>query len=247
MFMNNPTLKELFGSLQNTMIAEAKMSDVIAHPTDKGDNTEANWLTWFNEYLPKRYRASKATIIDFEGNKSDQIDIVLYDAQYSYLALKQNNVLYLPAESVYAVFEVKQNISKEHLEYAGAKAESVRSLHRTSAPIPYVGGVYPPKEPHRIIAGILTTSNTWKDSFGEPFKRCVKDFNEQQQIDCGCILQAGAFYYNYNTRSLITSTSEESLVFFFLQLLMMLQNIGTVPAIDLNAYMKVLKIEEESL
>ena len=46
-------------------------------------------------------------------------------------------------------------------------------------------------------------------------------------------------------KKLKTSTSNESLVFFFLQLLVLLQEIGTVPAIDLNEYMKALTVSEE--
>lgn len=242
--MSNPTIRELFSALQKSMVADASLSHVLNHPDDKGDNAEINWLTWFNEYLPKRYKAAKATIIDSQGNLSDQIDAVLYDDQYSYLAFNQNGILYLPAESVYAVFEVKQDISKNNMEYAGAKAESVRKLHRTSTTIPHAGGTFPPKEPQRIIAGVLSTISSWNPPLGDAFKSCLGRYNEQQQIDCGCILKSGAFHYDYNSRILTTSSPEESLVFFFLKLLTMLQSIGTVPAINLDEYMKALSITE---
>lgn len=240
-----PTLKGLFSTLQEHMIADAKFSDVLNHPTDKGDNSEENWIDWFDKYLPKRYKAAKATIIDSLGNISDQIDLVLYDAQYSYLAFNQHGVLYLPAESVYAVFEVKQDLTKEHMEYAGKKAASVRRLYRTSAAIPYAGGVYPPKQPHRILAGILTTSSGWVNPFEAPFKSCLLNFEESQQVDCGCVLKRGSFYYDYSDKILKTSSAEESLVYFFLNLLFLLQTMGTVPAIDLNEYMKALTVFEE--
>lgn len=217
--MSNPTVKELFSALQESMVADASLSHILNHPDDKGDNAEINWLTWFKEYLPKRYKAAKATIIDSRGNLSDQIDIVLYDDQYSYLAFNQNGILYLPAESVYAVFEVKQDISKQNMEYAGAKAESVRKLRRTSTTIPHAGGTFPAKPPQRIIAGILSTISSWSPPLGDPFKSCLSRYSEQQQIDCGCILKSGGFHYDYGSRILTTSSAEESLVFFFLKLL----------------------------
>ena len=112
--MNNIfSLKTLYSALQEEMIAKANFSSVLNHPTDKGDNTEDNWISWFSEYLPKRYKAAKATVIDSNGAISDQIDVVLYDAQYSYLAFNNNGTLYIPAESVYAVFEVKQDLTKD--------------------------------------------------------------------------------------------------------------------------------------
>lgn len=244
---NTPNLKTLFGTLQKEMIAKAKFSEILNHPSDKGDNLESNWIDWFKEYLPKRYKAAKATVIDSEGHISNQIDLVLYDAQYSYLAFHQNDVLYIPAESVYAVFEVKPCLNKQYMKYAGEKAESVRKLNRTSAPIPYAGGTYPPKPPHRIIAGILTNNSEWKDPFGDPFKKCLSDYSELQRLDCGCSLNAGTYFYDYESSQLSKCSGDESLVFFFLKLLILLQKMGTVPAIDLNEYMKALKIEEESL
>ena len=243
----NVSLKDLFGTLQEDMRAKAKFSQVLNHPTDRGDNTEKCWIDWFNEYLPKRYKAAKATVIDSNGNVSDQIDVVIYDAQYSYLAFNQNNILYIPAESVYAIFEVKQDLKKSHMEYAGRKAESVRALYRTSAPIPYAGGTYKPKPLHRIYAGILTSVSEWVDPYGDPFMKCLYEYDENQQIDCGCVLSGGSFFYDYQHKVLKRSSKDESLVHFFLQLLIQLQEMGTVPAIDLKEYMKVLSVEEKEI
>lgn len=241
------SLKTLYSALQTEMIAKANFSAVMDHPTDRGDNTEASWITWFNDYLPKRYKAAKAKVIDCNGKLSDQIDIVLYDAQYSYLAFNSNGILYVPAESVYAVFEVKQDLSKENMEYSGRKAESVRKLRRTSAPIPYANGIYNPKPPHRILAGILTTVSRWTIPYGDPFKSCLGKFSELQQVDCGCVLKRGSYFYDYESSVLSTSEAGESLVYFFLELLVLLQKMGTVPAIDLNEYKKTLSITEETI
>ena len=244
--MSDTKLKELFSCLQKDMCSKADFCLALDHPTDKGDNAEQNWLGWFNAYLPKRYKAAKAKLIDSKGGISDQIDVVIYDEQYSYLAFKNKGILYLPAESVYAVFETKPNINKVNMEYAGKKAESVRNLYRTSAPIKHAGGTYSPKEPHRILAGILTNGSGWKDAFGKPFKRCIKSYKEQQRIDCGCVLKEGSFYYNYERDDLYFSVKEESLVYFFLNLLIELQKMGTVPAIDLQAYMNALTIKKSN-
>lgn len=240
-------LTELFAALQSDMISKANFSTVLNHPTDKGDNSEENWIRWFNDYLPQRYKAAKATIIDSKGCISDQIDLVLYDAQYSYLAFNENGTLYIPAESVYAIFEIKQELNKEYMEYAGKKAESVRRLYRTSAEIPYAGGKYPPKPLHRILSGVLTTRSGWSEPYADPFKKCIGAYTEQQQIDCGCILTKGSFFYDYKSNVLQKSGKEESLVYFFLQLLILLQNMGTVPAIDLAEYMTALAVQEETL
>jgi hypothetical protein len=65
--------------------------------------------------------------------------------------LNRDGVLYVPAESVYAIIEVKQELSRTYIKYAGDKIKSVRCLKRTSVPIPHAGGTYKPKPPDRII------------------------------------------------------------------------------------------------
>ena len=59
-------------------------------------------------YLPKRYQAAKAHVVDSLGNFSQQIDVVVFDRQYSPFIFTYENETIIPAESVYAVFEAKQ-------------------------------------------------------------------------------------------------------------------------------------------
>lgn len=39
------------------------------HPGTKGNNTGANWIQWFRTYLPARYAADKAIVIDANGRE----------------------------------------------------------------------------------------------------------------------------------------------------------------------------------
>ena len=57
----------------------------------------------------------------------------------------------------------------------------------------------------------------------------------------------GSFFYDYDSNVFRKSGKEESLVYFFLQLLILLQNMGTVPAIDLAEYMKALYVQVETI
>ena len=74
------TIKNLFAHLQAKMQCELEQSHSIDHPTDKGDNSEESWRNWLRNYLPKRYKVEKATIIDSNDKTSQQIDAVVYDA-----------------------------------------------------------------------------------------------------------------------------------------------------------------------
>lgn len=104
-------LSNLYENMQKEMIQKLNTgAEAFVHSGTKGDDSELNWIEWFREYLPQRYKVDKAVVIDSTGKQSDQIDLVIYDAQYSYLVFKHGDGKVILAESVYAVFEVKQNI-----------------------------------------------------------------------------------------------------------------------------------------
>ncbi len=113
---NNILLKELFSGLQNQMIAQLNTNrSNITHQGSKGDALENAWIEWLQKYLPKRYSVDKAIVIDSNGDTSHQIDIVIYDNWFTPFIFSQNGFHYIPAEGVYAVFEVKPDI-QGHVE-----------------------------------------------------------------------------------------------------------------------------------
>ena len=239
---NTIDIKELFKGMQSEMLASLSAQQFISHPGTKGDVTENNWLFWMRKFLPKRYMVDKAFIIDSDGNVSDQIDIVIYDQQYSPIVFKQNGALYITAESVYAVFEVKQELNKANIEYASEKIASVRKLRRTSAPITYSTGVKPAKPLHKIIGGILTTHTSWNSPIDSVLNLHLKGLESNNTIDLICCLKDSSFCVEYleDKITLHKNTKDEVLIYVFLELLLMLQKIGTVPAIDLLQYAKAI-------
>ena len=239
---NTVEIKNLFKGMQEQMIAKLNAQEFISHPGTKGDVTENNWLSWMKEFLPKRYEADKAFVIDSDGHVSDQIDIVIYDKQYSPIVFKQNGALYVMSESVYAVFEVKQELNKENIEYAGKKIASVRDLRRTSAPIVYSTGTKPAKPLHKIIGGILTTRTQWTNPIDNLVKKHLASLGLNEQIDLVCCLKDSSYSVEYfqDKITLHKNTDDEVLIYVFLELLLLLQKIGTVPAIDLLQYAKAI-------
>ncbi len=130
-----------FLALQEKLRASLGLVDVIPHPDGMGDESEANWLQMLADHLPKRYHpVSKCFVVDYRGECSDEIDIALCDRQYSTMVFTSGQRLFVPAEAVYAVFEVKPRISRRHVLYAAEKVVSVRRLKRSIAPIVHSGG-----------------------------------------------------------------------------------------------------------
>jgi hypothetical protein len=164
----------------------------------------------------------------------------IYDRQYSPFLFNQANQRYVPAESVYAALEVKQDLSREHILYAGDKAASVRRLHRTSAPVPHVEGVAKPRSLPPIVAGILTYQSSWTPPFGDPLRQAVAELTAEKQLNIGCALVHGTFEVRHpedGRPDLTIVEGPRSLLQLLMRLLKQLQSLATAPAIDYEAYL----------
>ncbi len=266
-------LRKLFTGLQKQMETSLNVNrELISHPGSKGDATEQHWINFLRTYLPDRYKVDKAIVIDSTGNVSNQMDIVIYDGMYTPFIFNQDNFLYIPAESVYAVFEVKQDV-EGNIEYAAKKVESVRKLKRTSIAMVASGRRTEAAPLTKIIGGILTTTSSYADN--ETIKNHLRDLKGYQTLDLGCFCDSGSFYVDYEeqepegmdkpknieekreyikqlyesrkVKDINFSDKDVSLFTFFLQLVSYLKSIGTVPAIDINEYLKAIdeRIDEE--
>ena len=224
-------LKELFVNNQNTMAQELIGNSVIKHPGVKGEDSEIKWINWFNKYLPHRYRADRAIVIDSDGNESQQIDVVIYDRTFSPPLIDNGSSVFIMAESVYAVFEVKQKITKEYIEYAQEKAASVRSLKRTFVPFRESKGISETK-PQEIIAGILALESIDMDS--DLFRDYLRVNDSKRILNFGCSISVA---FRFDGEHIEINKSDSTINWFFYSLLSKLQQIGSVPAADYDAYL----------
>lgn len=268
------SIHKLFIGLQSQMEAQLTTNRaVIPHAPSKGAALENVWIEWLRKYLPNRYNVDSAFVIDSEGNLSEQIDLVIYDQQYTPFIFIQDGVKYVPAEGVYAVFEVKPDLdgpvksggeSMNYIQYAGKKVASVRRLKRTSAQIIDRGFSKPPRSLTKIIGGILTNENSIVKK--KTIEKHLKSILGIGSLDMGCCVGYGSFIIEYDTKedlaiedfnnrihsyydsrqieSVDFVSKDKALVSFFLQLSRYLQqSIGTVAAIDFAAYAEVLNFK----
>lgn len=61
----------------------------ITHNGLMGEVNEQHVIEVLRRYLPRRYGVSRGIVIDSNGATSDQIDIVIYDPQYTPTMLDQ--------------------------------------------------------------------------------------------------------------------------------------------------------------
>lgn len=262
-------LKHLFSGMQQQMEAQLNTNrNFINQSGAKGDALENVWIQWLRTYLPNRYQVDKAIVIDATGATSDQIDLVIYDQQYTPFVFNQNGFKYIPAEGVYAVFEVKPDIKGyvkdlSHIAYAGEKIASVRKLNRTSVSIINAGKPVPARPLTEIVGGILASTNSIvKES---TLKSQFESLDGLATLDLSCAIEAltidlqydqsftGAwglgnqelnqevtnYYQSRKLGDIHLIKTENAMIVFFLKLVDYLQQrLGTVAAIDLDAYLK---------
>jgi hypothetical protein len=236
-------LRQLLLQHQEALLVDLGARELFDHPTAKGDLGEGAWLRVLEEFLPSRYQVSKAFVLDAHGETSEQIDVVIHDRHFCPLLFEQDDQRFIPAESVYAVFEVRPELDKGVVEYAAGKARSVRRLHRTSRPFVDGGVVKPPRGEFEIIAGILTVSSSWSPPFGDRLGDAVATLGPESRLQLGCAPQHGAFeaFYEGSRPRLELAEPEGALMFFLLRLFHGLQVIGSPMAIDLREYARTLE------
>ena len=208
------------------------------HTTGAGDIREVGWERLLREFLPRRYGVSRSrSIVDSGAATSQQIDIVIYDRQFAPTLLVIDSSEVIPAESVYAAFEVRPSINAENLRYAGDKAASVRRLERHPGRFGTVSGgrSHPPKP---IVAGILCDTSDWSSALGDRFEEHLTNLDDARRLDVGCIIDGGAFDYRPEREPdrLNISGVETALIAFCMSLFARLQEIGNATAIDPDRY-----------
>ena len=236
--MNEWSLSRLLAGLHDDIQSRLEIvRRALEHPGTKGDASQKVWLELLQTYLPRRYQAETAHVVDSRGAFSEQIDVVIFDRQYSPFIFRFEDQTVVPAESVYAVFEAKQVINVENVIYAKKKVASVRRLYRTSLPIPHAGGTYEAKTLIYIYGGLLAFESDWSPALGKALLDSLISENvEHGRLDLGCVAAHGYFSMDQQTGTYEVFNGGKPATAFLFKLISQLQFSGTVPMIDVQAY-----------
>lgn len=182
------------------------------------------------------YQVGGAFVVDSKGKFSDQIDVIVFDRQYSPFIFNYQGQTVVPAESVYAIFEAKQVINAGEVQYAREKVASVRALHRTSLPIPHAGGVYPAKPLPYIFGGLLTFESDWSPPLGKSLVESLASSDSLRRLDLGCVAAHGYYVCDKDADRYDIKEGCRPATAFLFTLISKLQTNATVPMIDVQAY-----------
>lgn len=138
----------IFDQVAEKMRADlAEARSAMQHPGLKGSSFEEVFRTFLRTYLPTTLDVSTGTIVDATGKSSNQIDVIISDAAKTPIFYRSGDTRVVPIEGVYAVIEVKANLTAQELERCYKNMLSVRALQKTAyvsstGPIVYQKNLY---------------------------------------------------------------------------------------------------------
>lgn len=241
---------------QATLLAgHESLRGMTRHGTTLGDHDERQWTEILRGFLPERYDVGSIFAVDHHGNQSQQIDVAIYDRNFSPLWFGQrDSTSFVPVEAIYAVFEAKPLLDKTYLEYAREKVASVRRLERTTVPVPHAGGTFQAVnlDTRPILGGALAAKSGWTtvDGSVEALEKHLPALGQPDSLNIGIALDTVAFDFTPKTQvgapaqtvntADISFHSSNQLIRFAVRLFRLLQSIGSVPSIDMAAYERAL-------
>jgi hypothetical protein len=98
------------------------------HKGIRGDERSYSLRKFLANHLPNIFTTGKGEAIDFQDNRTGEIDFCIYDtATASPIQSSGENVL-IPAEALYVIIEVKSILTQDELNTCALAAKKVRSL-----------------------------------------------------------------------------------------------------------------------
>jgi hypothetical protein len=85
-----------------------------------------------------------------------------------------------------------------------------------------------------ILGGILAFESDWKPPLGDALQKALSDGDMASCLDIGCIPAHGIFYSTED--KFVVTNQEKPATAFLLELIARLQELATVPMIDVRAY-----------
>ena len=168
------------------------------HRYEKGIRKEDLLCEFLARHLPAKYGVARGEIVAASGGMSRQIDVVIYDAFHAPLLQDSPVSRVFPAESVYAVIELKPLLHLTGLREAIETISSAKALPR-SAIVEQHGGhriLHGPREnPPYFAAVFALQSSTLATHIVPQLAELHRHLPLEQHIDCVCSLDRGLVYH----------------------------------------------------
>ena len=168
------------------------------HSYEKGLRSENVLCDFLAGYLPPRYGVSRGEVVAATGQRSRQIDLVIYDALHAPLLQDTETSRIFFAESVYAAIELKPRLSRSTLAEAVRTIASVKALYR-GATLEAHGGHRtrggPQPNPPIFGAIFALKASSVPDRIVPDLADHHRKLVHERWIDCICVLDQALVYH----------------------------------------------------
>ncbi|MBN4074642.1 hypothetical protein JYT99_01790, partial [bacterium AH-315-E09] len=120
-------IKENYNNMNKMMVEEMDMAST--HGGLTGNYREKMWVKFFRSIVPKKFAIEQGVlIIDSNGNVSKEVDIAIFDEQYTPYVFQYNTLKFIPIEAVAVVIECKsKSIPVEDLKKWSAEINNLEA------------------------------------------------------------------------------------------------------------------------
>jgi hypothetical protein len=116
------------GAKLKASLGEARAA--LKHSTLKGNLNEEAVAMWLQQWLPGSIDVCTGEVIDSDGGRSKQVDVLMFDHATTPRFFSRGNINVVPIESVYAVLEVKTHLNKAEVENAFDNMKAIKTLQK---------------------------------------------------------------------------------------------------------------------
>lgn len=127
------SLDTIFQGISQRMILDFDfMSSQFKHASSIGTAREYVLKEFLRAHLPQKLTAGSGIVIDSTGNKSKQIDIIIYDTLNTPILHAAESIQIIPIECVYAVIEVKSKLDSVELNKSVENIQSIKKMSKSA-------------------------------------------------------------------------------------------------------------------
>jgi len=118
----NDKILDIIGNYEHKeQILLTKLGQKEKHPATNGSYRESEWKSFFREIIPEKFSIKRNVfIIDAKGNVSDEVDLAIFDEQYTPYIFQDREYQYIPIEAVAAVVQCKSTSLEGVKEWANS-------------------------------------------------------------------------------------------------------------------------------
>lgn len=171
------------------LVASWEKSTAFKHSGTKGELREDAVIHFLKSRLPAAFGLAKGEVVDFQGSRSTQLDVIVYDKLGCSPLVSDGDHILLPAEGVLAVVEVKSVLTRGAWIQALKAGSRLRTLRPNKASFvgPRRGGVAADNNcrlQYSIFSAVSDLSpNDWLE---HEWSRVI-EATQSEQLDLDCI------------------------------------------------------------